>query len=163
MVPAATLYTKNLTPLVADSVNQTGWIASDPSGGPNPPPPLVSMITRSPAVNGMLHRPGKVISAPSAARTSRSPKGLPSSPPQMPCGGTTMRSTQVVRTMSGASIWYSRTSPSPPRCWPAPPEPRRRCCNSADWSLFFCKPDSRSWRHTGSPPSSCTCKLSVIW
>ena len=84
----------------------------------SPPPPGVSMRSRWPGASVPVSLPGIA-----GRRSGRAP-GRPGSPPSAPRGACRRRSA-ISEKRHLASACSSRTTPSPPRCAPAPPEPRR--------------------------------------
>src|SRR5919199_6068096 len=88
------------------------------AGAPCPPPPGVSIRRRVP-----LRSLPDALGATSSPSTRLRPHA-PSPPPSAPGGGWRRRSVSSEYVMS-SSASSSRTTPSPPRCSPSPPEPRR--------------------------------------
>src|SRR4030095_8992601 len=89
---------------------------------PQPPPPGVSILTRSPASSSqlpfdpILHwRPSRMIAAV---------PGFPLSPPDRPYG-LRLRLSASNDMCAGANVSISRMTPSPPFRFPFPPEPLR--------------------------------------
>src|ERR1700688_1926731 len=90
---------------------------------PQPPPPGVSIVIRSPRRRRALIFPGIGSSEPSR-RVMKVFPGAPSTPPDSPHGPRLRRSASSVTSQS-VSISISRTMPSPPRNLPSPPLPGR--------------------------------------
>jgi hypothetical protein len=92
-------------------------------GTPYPPAPGVSIRSLSPTFHPVLHRPPMLTKVP-FSRTRRFRPQLPGSPPSKPYGCRTRRSLNML-TVSGRRGSNSRTTPSPPLCFPLPPLPFR--------------------------------------
>src|SRR6202158_2976154 len=90
---------------------------------PQPPPPGVSIVIRSPRRRRVLNFPGIGSTEPSW-RVIKVFPGAPSTPPDSPHGPCLRRSASSVTSQS-LSTSISRTMPSPPRNFPSPPLPGR--------------------------------------
>src|ERR1700726_2596148 len=90
---------------------------------PQPPPPGVSIVIRSPRRRRVLNFPGIGSTEPSR-RVMKVFPGAPSTPPDSPHGPRVRRSASSVTSQSVSSS-ISRTMPSPPRKFPFPPLPGR--------------------------------------
>src|ERR1019366_4207853 len=90
---------------------------------PQPPPPGVSTRMRSPFFNLAVALPAIVCSFLSTSVITAPPTEA-REPPCNPYGGTTRRSESSV-TCASVRTSISRIPPSPPRCSPSPPLPRR--------------------------------------
>jgi MFS family permease len=91
-----------------------------PDGAPQPPPPPVMIFTCSPAAIGCCVALRTWRTAPSGDVISAA-LTAPSLPPQRPHGGVALRSRLNVMN-DGAWNSYTRSTPRPPRNFPAPPE-----------------------------------------
>src|SRR5918993_275530 len=94
------------------------------AGGPQPAPPAVSMITRSPGESSVTIFEGISTVLPSR-RWMTERAFAPSPPPAMPDAATTWRSPRCEKDRApsrSSRISYSLSWPSPPRNSPAPPE-----------------------------------------
>src|SRR6185437_2420299 len=92
-------------------------------GGPYPPPPGVSMRSRSPGRSLPVTFAGSPRGgSPGTIRLSR--PGAPGRPPCAPRGAWRRRS-PISEKLISARASISRTTPSPPLCSPSPPDPRR--------------------------------------
>src|ERR1700722_13201304 len=89
---------------------------------PHPPPPGVSIRRTLPAETRRLHLPGSSTSISLPASLIPARPAAPSPPPCRPYGRNFLRSASS-DTCTSASSLISRTSPSPPRYCPVPPEP----------------------------------------
>lgn len=90
---------------------------------PQPPPPGVATTMRSPASSVSELFESMRRRRPLRLTTSSAP-GFPSSPPASPQAPRRRLSASSVTSLS-TSTSTSRTMPSPPRCRPLPPDPRR--------------------------------------
>src|SRR6202051_4124855 len=86
---------------------------------PQPPPPGVSIVIRSPRRRRALNFPGIGSTEPSR-RVMKVFPGAPSAAPDSPHGPRVRRSASKVTSQS-VSTSISRTMPSPPRNFPSPP------------------------------------------
>src|SRR5437588_5135075 len=87
-------------------------------GAPNPPPPGVSIVITSPTDTSTVTFAG------SGLPFKRLRPGEPGEPPRAPAGAWARRSA-MIETRHGSSASSSRTTPSPTRCRPTPPDTRR--------------------------------------
>src|SRR6185503_11765424 len=108
---------------------------------PNPPPPGVSITTRSPGCTSADAVALSISTVPSMRSTQLRPASA-SAPPLIPRGGTRRRLARMLARIGSRKV-IARTTPSPPLCAPCPPEPRR----IANWSSLT---GSRISRISGS-------------
>src|SRR5690242_5436029 len=95
---------------------------------PNPPPPGVSITKRSPGCISAEAVALSISAVPSMRSTQFRP-ACPSAPPLIPRGATRRRLARMFARIRSRNV-TARITPSPPVCFPGPPEPRRM----ANWS-----------------------------
>src|SRR5438270_6358864 len=115
-----------------DKRNPQQWPVIDHSPFlPKPPPPGVSITNRSPGCISAEAVALSISTLPSVRSTQLRP-ACASAPPSMPLGGTRRRLARMLARIGSRRV-TARTTPSPPRCAPSPPEPRR----IANWSSLI--------------------------
>ena len=131
------------------------WLSPSSPGRPQPPPPGVSILSRSPLPIRIVAFPPRLISrvfgissavaSPSSSRpclTQILRPSPPCPPPSRPYGarvrryedvldftkpiGTNSGTSERIDTCNGSKISSSRITPSPPEYFPAPAEPSRK-------------------------------------
>ena len=123
-VDTVTATLREFQPAIADAAPEV--VDAGQAGGPQPPPPGVSMRSTSPA----RERDGALVGQAARARTRRRRAAASSRrprPARRRRGPTArcVRRSVISDTVTSSSTSSSRSMPSPPGCAPAPPLPRR--------------------------------------
>src|SRR5206468_2897387 len=91
------------------------------AGSPQPPPPAVRCTYTSPGWIVVENIDGSTSSVPSAW-ISKFDESAPGPPPWSPYGGCAARSDRTIKDVSAVRHRQTRSTASPPRCSPSPPE-----------------------------------------